>query len=626
MRRGLLLFYFIIIVGAIFILRLFYIQIIDDEYRISPLNNSAVRVNYQYPERGYVFDRNGVLLAANQPSYDIMVIPREIKDLDTLELCSLIKIDKSEFIKKIEKSRIYSPYLPSVFLSQITKEEYAYIQEKMYKFKGFYIQSRSQREYMVNSAANVLGYISEVNDDLIQKNPYYQSGELIGAQGIEKQYEEILRGKKGMRFIQKDRFNREIGPYREGSFDSLPEPGKDITLTIDIDLQQYGEKLMQNKRGGIVAIDPQTGEILTLISMPTYNPNLMVGKDRSKNSVKLFGDKFNLPMYDRSLLAQYPPGSPFKIVNALVGLQEGVITPETSFYCYHGYQYGSSSKAFMACHCGVVNYPIKLEMAIYKSCNAYFANVYKRTIDKYKSPSKGIDTWSTHMQSFGLGDFLGYDLPIGRRGHIPNSEYYNKNYKNGNWRSTATISNAIGQGEVLTTPIQLANLTATIANKGYYYTPHILKKITDKPFTEFNQKKATTIEPKHFEPIIDGMFQVFEIGTARYSRMETIQMCGKTGTAENFKRINGRKVQFEDHSIFIAFAPKENPKIAIAIFVENGGFGATIAAPIASLMIEKYLTGEVLRTAMEQGMIDKSLEYQYQKQLFSLTSFEKATK
>ncbi|MDO9261483.1 MAG: penicillin-binding transpeptidase domain-containing protein, partial [Flavobacteriaceae bacterium] len=445
-------------------------------------------------------------------------------------------------------------------------------------------------------------------------------------QGIEKQYEEILRGKKGMKFIQKDRFNREIGPYREGTFDSLPEPGSDITLTIDIDLQQYGEKLMQNKRGGIVAIDPKTGEILALISMPTYNPNLMVGKQRSKNSVKLFGDKFNMPMYDRSLQAQYPPGSPFKIVNALIGLQEGVITPETSFYCYHGYQYGSNSKAFMACHCGVVNYPIKLEMAIYKSCNSYFANTYKRTIDKYKSPSKGIDAWSKHLNSFGLGDFLGYDLPIGRKGHIPTAEYYNKNYKNSNWRSTATISNAIGQGEVLTTPIQLANLTATIANKGFYYTPHILKKIKEKPFNGFNQKKVTTIEPKYFEPIIKGMFQVFEIGTARYSRMETIQMCGKTGTSENFKRINGRKVQYEDHSIFIAFAPKDDPKIAIAIFVENGGFGATIAAPIASLMIEKYLTGQVLRTWMEQGMIDKSLEYQYQKQLFSLTSFEKATK
>ena len=626
MRRGLLLYYFIIIVGAIFIIRLFYIQIIDDEYRISPLNNSAVRVNYDYPERGYVYDRNGVLLAANQPSYDIMVIPREIKDLDTLELCNLIKIDKSEFIKKIEKSKVYSPYLPSVFLSQITKEEYAYIQEKMYKFKGFYIQSRSQREYMVNSAANILGYISEVNDELIKSNPYYQSGELIGTQGIEKQYEEILRGKKGMRFIQKDRFNREIGPYREGTFDSLPEPGKDITLTIDIALQQYGEKLMQNKRGGIVAIDPKTGEILSLISTPTYNPNLMVGKERSKNSVKLFGDKYNMPMYDRSLQAQYPPGSPFKIVNALIGLQEGVITPQTSFYCYHGYQYGASAKAFMDCHCGVINYPIKLDMAIYKSCNAYFANVYKRTIEKYKTPSLGIDAWSNHLFSFGLGNFLGYDLPIGRRGFIPNSEYYNKNYKNKNWRATATISNSIGQGEVLTTPIQLANLTAAIANKGYYYTPHILKKIVDKPITNFNQKKVTTIDPKHFEPIINGMFQVFEIGTARYSRLETIQMCGKTGTAENFKRINGKRVQFEDHSIFIAFAPKENPKIAIAIFVENGGSGAAIAAPIASLMIEKYLTGTVLRTTIEQGMIDKSLEYQYQKQLFSLTSFEKATK
>lgn len=626
MQRGLLLFYFIIAVSIVFLLRLFYIQVINEEYRISPFNNSAVRVKYEYPERGYVFDRNGKLLAANQPSYDIMVIPREIKELDTLEFCSLLQIEKADFIKKIEKAKVYSPYLPSVFLNQISKDEYAYIQEKMYKFKGFYIQSRSQREYMVNSAANVLGYISEVNESLIQSNPYYQAGELIGTQGVEKQYEEILRGKKGMKFIQKDRFNREIGSYREGVFDSLPQAGKDITLTLDIDLQQYGEQLMQNKRGGIVALDPNTGEILTLISTPTYNPNLMVGKHRSKNSVKLFGDKYNMPMYDRALQAQYPPGSPFKIVNALIGLQEGVITSESFFYCYHGYKYGSSSKAFMACHCNVVNYPIKLEMAIYKSCNTYFANTYRRTIEKYKTPSMGVDVWSNHLKSFGLGEYLGYDLPIGRKGLIPTSEYYNKNYKNGNWKSTATISNAIGQGEVLTTPIQLANLTATIANKGFYYTPHILKKIENKPFTNFNQKHITSIDSKYFEPIIDGMFQVFEIGTARYSRMETIQMCGKTGTAENFKRINGRKVQFEDHSIFVAFAPKDNPKIALAIFVENGGFGATIAAPIASLMIEKYLTGQISRPYLEQAMFEKSLTYEYQKQLFSITSFENATK
>tara|TARA_R110002073_G_scaffold220418_1_gene380573 strand:+ start:58908 stop:60854 length:1947 start_codon:yes stop_codon:yes gene_type:complete len=610
MNRKFLAYISILLVSIIFIVRLFYLQVIDDSYRASPLNNSAVAIKYDYPQRGFVYDRNDVLLVANQPSYDIMVIPQDVAPLDTLEFCNLLQITKEDFIKKYGRAKNYSPRIPSVFLTQLSKERYAYLQEKMYKYKGFYIQKRLLREYPISSAPNVLGYLGEADENFLKNDSYYQLGEIIGVNGIEKQYEDTLRGVKGVKFIQKNRFNKEIGPYKEGIYDTLPTIGKDLTLTLDIKLQKYGEELMQNKRGGIVAIEPSTGEILALISTPTYDPDLMVGRKRSKNSVVLFGDTINNPMIDRALQAQYPPGSPFKIINGLIGLQEEVITTDTHFYCYGGYKYGRGKGAFMKCHCGIYASPIRLEKGIYRSCNAYFANVYRRTIEKYGKANKGMDVWSNHVKSFGLGDFLGYDLPAGQKGMVPSTELYDRWYPAKNWTSTYTISNAIGQGQVLTTPIQLANMTAAIANRGHFYTPHILKKVANNSIKDekFTKPKYTTIEPKYFDPVIEGMFQVFENpgGTARFSRVKGIEICGKTGTAEN--------PHGQDHSIFIAFAPKDNPKIAIAVFVENGYWGSRWAGPIATLMIESYLNGEVSRPWLEQRMFEGSLQDEYDKQ------------
>ena len=620
MNKKYILYFTILSIGILFIFRLFYLQVLNSKYKPSPYNNSAIAVKYDYPNRGFIYDRNNVLMVANQPSYDIMVIPKDVKPLDTIEFCSLVKITKEKFLKEFKRAENYSPRIPSVFIAQLSKNNYASLQEKMHKFKGFYIQKRSLREYPLNSAANVVGYIAEVNDEFIKKNSYYQQGELIGIQGVEKEYEEALRGVKGVKFIHKNRFNREIGPYKGGIYDTLATVGHDVSITIDSKLQQYGEALMANKRGGIVAIEPSTGEILSLISTPSYNPNLLVGRERSKNYTKMHYDAFNQPLMDRSLLAQYPPGSPFKIINALIGLQEQVITPETHFYCYGGFKYGRSAKAFMKCHCGIYGSPIKLDKGIYKSCNAYFANVYKRIIEKYPTSSEGMKTWSDHAKSFGLGNFLNNDLSSGKKGLIPDDAYYNRYYPNFNWGASTTISNAIGQGEILTTPIQLANMMAAIANRGYYFTPHIIKTINNKPIQNenFTTPKNTSIKPEYFEPVIEGMFNVFEKGTAQGSRVRGIDICGKTGTAENFTSVNGEKVQFEDHSVFIAFAPKDNPKIAIAVFVENGYWGSRWAGPIATLMIEKYLNGETARPWLEQRMIEGSLQNEYDKQLLTI--------
>ena len=614
-------YFSILLVGLIIIIRLFYIQIIDTKYQPSPLNNSAIAVKYDYPERGFIYDRNGILIVANQPSYDIMIVPRDVKPLDTLEFCDLLRIKKKDFIKKYKKSRIYSPRIPSVFLAQLSKGDYAYLQEKMYKYKGFFIQKRTLRQYPLKSAANVLGYIGEVNNALLSKNSYYQQGELIGINGVEKEYEEALRGVKGVKFIQRNRFNKEIGPYKGGIYDTLAIIGKDVTITLDIKLQKYAEDLMSNKRGGVVAIEPSTGEILALISSPTYDPNLLVGRQRSKNYTRLYLDVDSNPLYDRSLLAQYPPGSPFKIINALVGLQEQVITTETPFYCRGGFRYGRSSKAFMKCHCGTHGAAVKLNKGIYKSCNSYFANTYKRIIEKYPTSSEGMKAWSDHVKSFGLGNFLNNDLSTGVRGVVPDEKLYNRFYPNFKWGASTTISNAIGQGEILTTPIQLANMTAIVANKGVYYTPHIIKKIDNKPIKidKFTTPKRTTIDPKYFPPVIEGMFQVIENpgGTARWSRVEGIEICGKTGTAENSHG--------QDHSIFVAFAPKDNPKIAIAVFVENGYWGSRWAGPIATLMIEKYLNGKTSRPRDEKRMFEGSLQDEYDKQLLK-QALEEETK
>jgi len=598
----------LIIIGAsLLIIRVFYLQIIDDSFKLKSENN-AIKIKYDYPERGYIYDRNGVLLVANQPSYDIMVIPRELNKTDTLEFCKLLNITKEDFIQKIEKAKVYSPRLPSVFLAQLNKTEFAAFQEKIRKFEGFYFQKRSLRDYEVNYGANIFGSINQVNDKQIEKNHYYKSGDLIGVQGVEESYEEILRGIKGVKYFQKDKFNREIGSYKDGKFDTIPVQGEDINLTIDAEIQKYGEQLMVNKRGGIVAIEPKTGEILALVTAPSYDPGILVGRQRSKNYTKLYHDSIAKPLYDRGLLAEYPPGSPFKIMTGLVGLQEQVVGEETTFVCSHGFYYAPGR--FQRCHCGggVLN----LHVGIYKSCNAYFSNVYLRTIGKYKNTPHAVDVWSNHVKSFGLGQFMGYDLPTGRRGKIPTSKTYKRMYPGWGYSGKTIISNAIGQGEVLATPIQLANMMATVSNQGYYYTPHIIKKIKgEKIDSKFTTKHVTTIDQKYFPPMISGLFDVYNRGTAYALRVEGIDICGKTGTAENFAKIGGKRVQLKDHSIFVAFAPKDDPKIAIAVLVENGGFGSTIAGPIASLMIEKYLKKKITRNDLETRVLNTSLQSRY---------------
>lgn len=609
--RKILLPALVIITASLLLIRLFYLQVIDDSFKLQSDNN-AIKINYTYPERGYIYDRTGKLLVANQPSYDIMVIPRDVKKLDTVQFCNLLNITKEDFIKRIAKARVYSPLLPSVFLSQLNKVEYAGFQEKLRRFQGFYIQKRSLRDYQVNYGANVFGFITQVNEEIIEKNPYYKGGDLIGKQGVEQSYEDILRGQKGVKYILRDKFNREIGSYKNGKYDTISKQGQDVTLTIDAELQKYGEELMINKRGGIVAIEPSTGEILALVTAPSYDPSILVGRQRSANYTKLYKDSIAKPLYDRGLLAEYPPGSPFKILTGLIALQEGVINDSIGFNCRHGFSYARGR--FMRCHCSGGR--VQLHRAIYQSCNTYFSSAYIKLINKYQDHGYAVDLWAKHLKSFGLGDFMGYDLPTGRKGKIPTSKLYNKTYAGWKWDGKTIVSNAIGQGEVLMTPIQLANFMATIANRGHYFTPHIIKKIEgttiDKRFTT---KHNTTIDRKYFDPIVSGMFDVYNRGTAAGLGAVGIEMCGKTGTAENFAKINGKRVKLQDHSIFVAFAPKDNPKIAIAVFVENGYWGARWAGPITTLMIEKYLNKKISRIDFEKRMLTGSLKSQYDKLL-----------
>jgi penicillin-binding protein 2 len=479
---------------------------------------------------------------------------------------------------------------------------------KRNEFEGFYSQKRSLRDYQVKDCANIFGFITQVNEAILKKNEYYNSGDLIGKQGVEQEYEEILRGIKGVKYLLRDKHNKIIGPYKDGEFDTISQQGKDLTLTIDHEIQKYGTELMINKRGGIVAIEPKTGEILALVSAPTFDPAMLVGRQRSKNYTALYNDSISKPLYDRGLQATYPPGSPFKIITGLIGLQEKVIDEQSVFYCNHGANFGR----FMGCHCGL--HELQLNNGIYKSCNSYFGNTYKRTIEKYKNSYYSVDNWSKHVKSFGLGQYLGTDMPIGAKGLVPTSKMYKKMYKGAPIRSSYIISNAIGQGEILTSPIQLANMMATIANRGYYYTPHIVKNIKNQALDKkFTTRHYTTIDKQYFEPVIQGLEDVYNHGTASGFRVEGIKICGKTGTAENKIRVGGKTYQLKDHSIFVAFAPRDNPKIAIAVFIENSGFGATWAGPIATLMIEKYINGKISRTDLEERMLKGSLAPEYKK-------------
>lgn len=605
MIRKNLLIWITVISSVIFVIQLASLQLSGDSFD----RDFAIQEISVYPERGLIFDRNGELLVANQPMYELIVIPENTVEFDTVQLSNLIGIEKNVLSERISSSIKYSTKLPSVIQSQISKEKNAYLQEKIWLFDGFYLRKNSVRDYIRPFASNVIGYTGEVDQNDIISNPYYEKGEMIGKQGIESYYEDRLRGVKGKRYFQKDRFNRIIGPYNDSKKDIPPKKADNITLTIDIKLQEYAESLLKNKKGGIVAIEPSSGEVLTLVSAPTYQSNQFIGQNRSVNFQSLLNDTINKPLFDRALQAQYSPGSPMKILNALIGLQEGVIDENTTFTCNAGHYYARN--AFMACHnkFGTIS---NLRKGIYNSCNTYFAKTYKMIIDKYDSPSLGLDSWSKHIKSFGLGDYLGYDLSIGKKGFIPESNYYNRFYGNNRWSASTTISNSIGQGEILTTPIQMANFASAIANRGFFYKPHFVKKINNQANISF-EKNLTSIDKENFEVVINGMVDVVERGTARIAKIKNINVAGKTGTVENFILIEGEKKQLTDHSTFIAFAPAEDPKIVVSVFVENGYWGSRWAAPIASLIIEKYLTGNVERKWLESRMINGSLLAEYEK-------------
>jgi penicillin-binding protein 2 len=583
----------IILVAVIYIFKLLSLQVFDQRYKSSAENNSQRHVT-EYPARGLIYDRNGKHLVYNEAAYDLMFIPKQSKDFDTLELISVLNITKEDLKLAIEKAKHYSWYKPSIIVKQISNVTYAKLQEKMYKFEGFYVQARTIRKYPRPIAAHMLGYLGEVDTSITNHDKYYKSGDYIGVSGIEKSYEKELRGVKGKKIYLVDVHNRIQGDYANGKYDVQAVAGTNLTATIDIDLQEYGELLMQNKIGSIVAIEPKTGEILAFISSPTYDPNLLVGRKRTKNYPILSTDSLK-PLFNRALAAKYSPGSTFKLVQALIGLQDGLITPETGFIC---------NKNLVGCH----NHPnaTNVQMAIKMSCNPYFYQVYRRIIEQHVNKSIyidarfGLEYWDKYVYSFGLGTKLDIDIPGVKKGNIPNIAFYDKWYGKNRWAFTYIASNSIGQGEVEIVPIQIANLAAIIANNGYYYTPHFVKAIgnTGKPRDKYTYYHKTLIDEKWFSLIKAGMFDVVNTpgGTARRARIPNIDVCGKTGTVQNSHG--------EDHSGFIAFAPMDNPQIAIAVYVENAGFGGTWAAPIASLMIEKYLTDSISNKTKEQRILD----------------------
>lgn len=578
-----------------FLVRLFILQVVDPSYKLSA-NSNVLRNITQYPSRGLIYDRKGELLVYNEPAYDLMVVPGQLMPFDTTELCSVLDITKEYVYEELKKAREYSMFRSSVFLKQISSITYAVLQEKLHKYPGFFVQTRTLRKYPKDIAAHILGYVGEVDKQMIEDNPGYAMGDYIGITGVEKTYEEQLRGEKGVNLFLVDVHNRIMGTYQEGRFDAPAVVGNDITLSIDGVIQEYGEKLMENKIGSIVAIEPSTGEILSLISAPSYNPELLVGRVRTKNFRQLSSDTLK-PWFNRALMAHYPPGSIFKVVNGLIGLQEGIIHENTSHICPGHYTVGR-----LTVRCRYHSSPQPLPGAIQVSCNTYFCHVFRDLLDhpKFGSVTNGYNVWSDHVRSFGLGDRLNGDFTNELRGNVPMASYFDRFYGENRWRSLQLVSLAIGQGEMEVTPIQMANMTTAIANRGYYITPHILKGIENESAgNNFQERIYTTIDSVWFEPVIEGMYRTVngpDGGTARIAQVQGLDICGKTGTAEN--------PHGDDHSVFVAFAPRDNPKIAIAVYVENAGYGSTMAAPIASLIIEKYLTGEVSRKWLEDRMLN----------------------
>ena len=589
------------LVILIFIIRLFSIQVIDDSFKTSSENN-VIRKQTDYPRRGLIYDRNKELIVYNEAAYDLMITPKQATFLDTALICSLLEIDSLNLIKRIEKARNYSMYKASVLMKQISVETYTKLQENMFLMPGFFVQTRTLRKYPYSTASHLLGYVGEVNQRIVKSKPYYKEGDYIGVSGIEKAYEDKLRGQKGVKLLLKDVHNNIKGSFNDGKFDIKSKPGKDLQSSIDIFLQNYGESLMKNKRGSIVALEPSTGEILCLVSSPNYDPNILVGRKRSENYLILNEDTINKPLFNRASLAQYPPGSTFKLINALIGLQEKVIYSGSKFNCDEGYVYGEEKRK-MKCH--PHRSPLNLIESISNSCNAYFCNVYRAIIEKYPNTYEGYNVWRNYVTSFGLGNWLNNDLPTGQKGFVPTPNFYDRIYGKNRWKSLTNLSLSIGQDALLTTPIQMANMTAAIANRGYYYTPHIVKSIENDSIDDrFRKPISTMVDSSLFEIVIKGMQEVVEdeeLGTSNIAKMENYTVCGKTGTAQN--------PHGEDHSIFIGFAPKDNPKIALAVYVENGGWGSTWAVPIASLMIEKYLNDTIERDWLEKKIVEGVIEY-----------------
>lgn len=596
----------IILIGLIYIVKLYVIQVQDSSYKFSAESNTQ-RVIVQYPSRGLIFDRQGKLLVSNQAVYDVMIVPREVESFDSIDFANSLGITINElrdYLQEVSnnlKRKKISSYRPSVFLKQLSAKQYGVLQEKLYKFKGFFVQRRTLRKYEYPNAAHVFGYIGEVSEKAIDKDAYYVLGDYAGITGVEQTYEELLRGRKGAKVVLIDVHQREKGSFRNGRYDTAAVVGQNITLSLDISLQQYGEQLMHNKIGSIVAIEPSSGEILSMVSSPSYNPSLLIGRVRSDNYQMLMHDSL-IPLINRPLQALYPPGSTFKTINALIAEQEGLINENFKCECYMGYHAGGWS---VGCHDH--KSPLDLPQSIQHSCNAYYTVVIRKIFDNpaYSTPKEALDKWKDYLVNFGLGYKLGVDFSNENRGFIPNSSYYDKVYNNV-WNSVTVRSLGIGQGELLLTPIQMANMCAAIGNRGFFYTPHIIKNINNK--TNISDKYKTVhhtgIDSIYFNPVIEGMENAIwgvDGGTAGIARIPDVTICGKTGTAEN--------PHGDDHSIFIAFAPKEQPKIAIAVYVENGGFGSTYAAPIASLLVEKYLKGSISKSRkwIEQRMLEADL-------------------
>lgn len=586
---------FIILIGIILIGRITHIQLIDSSYSLAA-NNNIVKKNIVDAYRGLIYDRNKKLLVYNEPIFNIMVIPKEVTALDTNNFCTTFRIPKEYLIARLKEASDYSSFKPSIVLSLIEQDTLAYTQEKFYNFPGFFIEAKTKRGYVYENLSNVLGYIGKIGKRQLQKDTshYYELGDFLGISGLEQQYESILRGKKGLQYKIVDVHGEENGSFNEGEHDESPVPGEDIITTIDIDLQNYAEKLMKNKIGSVVAIEPSTGEILAMVSAPSYSPKTLSGKSFSDNYQILSQDTL-YPLFNRALMAMYRPGSVFKILQAIIGLQEGLITPQTTFYC---------NQTLIGCHSHIKT--LDLTGAITNSCNPYFFQVFKKIItdddnnayskNRYEQTKIGLENWVRYAKNFGFGSSLGIDLPNEKRGMIPNSAFYDKAYNNREWKFSNIFSIAIGEGENLVVPLQMANFAATIANKGYFYLPHLIKP-TQKTHTleKYHTKHTTFVDSTHFRTVIEAMRLVVAKGTGFRANIIGLDVCGKTGTIQN--------KDSPSHSNFIAFAPKNTPQIAVSVYVENAGEGARAAASISGLIIEKYLKKEKAKLFLENYVL-----------------------